>query len=565
MSWSRRRLPRVGARMRIAAIASAGEARDGAGGRASISSCIEARVLARGAPKITERRAASRFTGIPTLAVAMTRNRKRSRSRTPPPAAKGGGFSRCAQVWLATLGTVVGVATGMVALANNVLPKHSDDAEATPSPVVQQTVGSICDDVNRHDADRVSDAKLLHRRLRPGRTALQVRDALLESYQRTLRNAEHDETRLAALHSPRASAATQRAAARAWTNNLERLRGIVAALDDAGTWAKLRRRRGPHRPAADADGPRRLEGQDRAARPRRRPVPSGGAARLAPGRAAAPPSPGAHLAQAGRPRTGAGQGPAGHAVRPELQAGRARADADDHHADGPGRAATGDPAVGTGRALAARAPCGLGATGPGHGPGAESRGAARRRQRPRLAQAQPAGAVVEHRRAPPAGRAVGRADRRRLAGAQHDLAADRDRRVGVELAVAAQHDARHEAVGERGARLQAVAVGVEDVHLRRAEADRLARVVDDPPEQQMVGGGLADGRRARRRLPPQRAAGLRGVPAEPARGEHREDRHDRRDAEDPSHVASLERTGVRDLAHFAAEIDGDRASSGHRA
>src|SRR3954452_8318151 len=283
MSWSRRRLPRVGARMRMAAIASAGEARDGAGGRASISSCIEARVLARGAPKITERRAASRFTGIPTLAVAMTRNRKRSRSRTPPPAAKGGGFSRRAQVWLATLGTVVGVATGMVALADNVLPKHSDDAEATPSPVVQQTVGSICDDVNRHDADRVSDAKLLRRRLRRGRTALQVRDALLESYQRTLRNAEHDQTRLAAIRPPRPTLATQRAAARAWTNNLERLRGIVAALDDAGTWAKLRRRRGPHRPAADADGPRRLEGQDRAARPRRRPVPSGGAARLAPG------------------------------------------------------------------------------------------------------------------------------------------------------------------------------------------------------------------------------------------------------------------------------------------
>src|SRR3954452_19238734 len=180
-------------------------------------------------------------------------------------------------------------------------------------------------------------------------------------------------------------------------------------------------------------------------------------------------------------------------------------------------------------------------------------------------QCEPAGAVVEHRRSPPGGRAVRRADRHRLAGAQHDLAADRDRRVGVELAVAAQHDARHEAVGERGARLQAVALGVEDVHLRRPQADRLARVVDDAPEQQMVGGGLADGRRARRRLPPQRAAGLRGVPAEPARGEHREDRHDRRDAEDPSHVASLERTGVRDLAHFAAEIDGDRASSGHRA
>jgi hypothetical protein len=169
----------------------------------------------------------------------MTRKRKRSRAPTPLPAAKGRGFSRRAQVWLATLGTVVGVATGMVALANNVMPKHSGSAQAAPDPVIQQTVGSICDDVNRHDTDRVSAASRLRLRLRPGRTALQVRDALLETYQRTLRNAEHDQTRLAALRPPHPSVATQRATAGAWTDNLERLRGIVAALDGAGSWARL--------------------------------------------------------------------------------------------------------------------------------------------------------------------------------------------------------------------------------------------------------------------------------------------------------------------------------------
>src|SRR3954454_6117215 len=320
MSWSRRRLPRVGARMRMAALASAREARDGAGGRASISSCIEARVLARGAAKITERRAASRFTGAPTPAEAMTRNRKRSPDRTPPPAAKGRGFSRCAQVWLATLGTVVGVATGMVAPANNVLPKHSDDAEATPSPVVQQTVGSICDDVNRHDADRVSDAKLLRRRLRRGRTALQVRDALLESYQRTLRNAEHDETRLAAIRPPRPTLATQRAAARAWTNNLERLRGIVAALDDAGTWAKLDAvagRIGRLRTPMDRDVSKVRTGLLGL---------GGGQCHLEAQRVSRavmlPPHRGPGRTPHRQVDPDAGQGRAGHAVRPELPAGR---------------------------------------------------------------------------------------------------------------------------------------------------------------------------------------------------------------------------------------------------
>jgi hypothetical protein len=58
---------------------------------------------------------------------------------------------------------------------------------------------------------------------------------------------------------------------------------------------------------------------------------------------------------------------------------------------------------------------------------------------------------------------------------------------------------------------------------------------------------------------------LGGVTAEAAGGDDRQDRHDHRDAEDPPHVASLERTRVQDLAHFAAEFDADRAVSGHPA
>jgi hypothetical protein len=168
----------------------------------------------------------------------MTRNRKRSRARTPPPAAHAGRISRRAQVWLATLGTVVGVATGMVALAKEVAPGPSGSAQASEAGF-QQAVGPICEDVNRHDADRVRDAVLLGRRLRRAQTPLKARDALLETYQRTLRNAERDEAGFAALSPPRASAATQRATTRAWTNNLERLRGIVERLDGAGTWADL--------------------------------------------------------------------------------------------------------------------------------------------------------------------------------------------------------------------------------------------------------------------------------------------------------------------------------------
>src|SRR5919202_7066402 len=124
-----------------------------------------------------------------------------------------------------------------------------------------------------------------------------------------------------------------------------------------------------------------------------------------------------------------------------------------------------------------------------------------------LPQREAAGAVVEDRRPLPGPGGVRRADRRRLARAQHDLAPDGDRRVGpVHLAVAAEHDAGDEAVGERGARLQAMARRVEDVHVDRAQPERPARVVDDPAEEEGVGRALPDRRRAHGRLPPQRAA-----------------------------------------------------------
>src|SRR3954467_3971764 len=53
-------------------------------------------------------------------------------------------------------------------------------------------------------------------------------------------------------------------------------------------------------------------------------------------------------------------------------------------------------------------------------------------------------------------------------------------------AVAAQGHAGHEAVGERGARAQGVAVGVEHADVARAQPRRAVGAVDDGAEQQPV-------------------------------------------------------------------------------
>src|SRR3954453_21442650 len=123
-----------------------------------------------------------------------------------------------------------------------------------------------------------------------------------------------------------------------------------------------------------------------------------------------------------------------------------------------------------------------------------------------LPQLRPAAVVLDRDRALVGARAVRGGERRRLAGLQHDLAADLAHGVGaVDLGVvAARHDAGHEAVGEGRAGWHPVSVAAEQVDVGGAQADRLRAVVHDPAEEEVVAGRAGDRARACRRLPAQR-------------------------------------------------------------
>src|SRR4051794_32842493 len=172
-----------------------------------------------------------------------------------------------------------------------------------------------------------------------------------------------------------------------------------------------------------------------------------------------------------------------------------------------------------------------------------------------LPELQPAAVVLDRDRALAVGRREGRAQRRGLARLQHDLPADAARggRAVHLAAVGGLLDARHEPVGERGARPQAVAVAAEQVDVGRAQADRAVAVVDDAPEEEVVAGRAGDCRGPGGRLPAQRPVLVRGAAPDAAGDDRRKDRQDCCHAQDSPHVASLERTRVRNLALFGAE------------
>ena len=74
-------------------------------------------------------------------------------------------------VWLATLSTVVGVATGMFTLRDQVLHPGGTEAKAS-MPEYQRSIDPICDALNRTESRRPRDVKRLRRELGRATTAL---------------------------------------------------------------------------------------------------------------------------------------------------------------------------------------------------------------------------------------------------------------------------------------------------------------------------------------------------------------------------------------------------------
>ena len=148
-------------------------------------------------------------------------------------------LSRHAGVWLATLSTVVGVATGMFTLRDQVFPREAGTAVAVSVPAYQQAIGGICDDVNANDRARARSDKTIKRQLQRAKTAISQRNALLDGVRQTTARSGHTLASLTALEPPPPLASTLRGTEAAWNRNLARLRDYAMKLDRAGQRRQL--------------------------------------------------------------------------------------------------------------------------------------------------------------------------------------------------------------------------------------------------------------------------------------------------------------------------------------
>jgi hypothetical protein len=168
-----------------------------------------------------------------------TRRRRTSKRTKETPADDRGRLRRHPGVWLATLSTVVGVATGMFTLRDQVFPREAGTAVAVSVPAYQHEVGRVCDELNANDEYRARDEKAVKRQLRRAKTPVAQRNALLDGVRRTTSRSAHALASFNALETPTALAAVRRDTEAAWNRYLARLRDFALSLDRASTTAQL--------------------------------------------------------------------------------------------------------------------------------------------------------------------------------------------------------------------------------------------------------------------------------------------------------------------------------------
>ena len=178
----------------------------------------------------------------------MAKRRQRARKQTPAaPAdqrtarARSDERKRLAHpgIWLATLSTVVGIATGMFTLRDQVFPREAGSAAAVSVSAYQQQVGRICDELNDIEHRRAVEAKQIRRKLERARTTADQRTALHDGQRRTILRSGHALAKFTAAESPKASLATRRQTEATWKRNLARLSEYALRLDHAGTRKQL--------------------------------------------------------------------------------------------------------------------------------------------------------------------------------------------------------------------------------------------------------------------------------------------------------------------------------------
>ena len=167
--------------------------------------------------------------------------RRRQRPSTDP--ARPAGPSRVvghrAKIWLATVSTVVGVATGMFSLRDQVFPSEAGSAGAMSTSVYEQHVGRICDEVNANDRLRAHEDSKIRVGLPRAQTTIDQRNLLLDAVRRTAARDGQTLASFTGLAAPKALASVRHATGTAWNRNLARVRDYALRLDGAGTRAQL--------------------------------------------------------------------------------------------------------------------------------------------------------------------------------------------------------------------------------------------------------------------------------------------------------------------------------------
>jgi hypothetical protein len=131
-------------------------------------------------------------------------------------------------VWLATLSTVVGIATGMFTLRDQIFP--GENGVALSAPAYQAEVARLCDAYNTVEARRARQLRALRREVRVAPTAQAQRDAILRQTRDATTRSGHVLAELLALDTPRSFVAAQRGVARVWNRILELRRGYQSRL-----------------------------------------------------------------------------------------------------------------------------------------------------------------------------------------------------------------------------------------------------------------------------------------------------------------------------------------------
>jgi TolA-binding protein len=146
-------------------------------------------------------------------------------------------LSRRPGVWLATLSTVVAVATGMFTLRDQIFPRQAGTTQASVL-VYEQSVGETCDALNQAAKARVKTATQLAERLRHARTDVAQRNALLDSTRQIITRSEQALIRFRGLVVPGALAGHERATATAWVHECDVMSSGLTRQGTGRSWSR---------------------------------------------------------------------------------------------------------------------------------------------------------------------------------------------------------------------------------------------------------------------------------------------------------------------------------------